>query len=266
MSIKEKLAEIQSGGAKFEHATDVTLAMVQEICDVLKSSSTCTEIVLANVGVDDEGAKLFAEVISSSTTLKKIDLGYNKITGPGVEVIANALAKNTSVTELKLHRQEKEMGRASEEILVAIYGTNTTLTRMYVTLHDRKFNGDNTRGEVRNKEIERRKATGKDWIDLDPARKEEYKAQQEALRKKQAEEEAKANAPISSKIESTGGPYTYKQLTAPREFWPDDVELAKRETYLSDEEFQTVFGMSRADFGKLAGWKKNGLKKDKKLN
>lgn len=229
-------------------------------------NSSCTEIVLANVGVDNVGASAFADVIKNTTTIKKLDLGYNNIAAEGIVAIGEAMKVNTSIEEIKLHRQEKEMGPEAEEKLTSLWETNVTLTRMYVTLHARKFNGDNTRGEVRNKEISRRKAAGKDWIDLDPARKTEYLAMQEEARKKAAEEAAAANAPISAKIASTGGPYTYKQLTSDREFWPDDVDLKNREALLADDEFQQLFGMDKEAFGKLAGWKKTNLKKDKKLN
>lgn len=252
--------------AKLEITTELDAAKVTLITDALKGNTSCEEVVLANTSVDDDGAKLFAAVLTANSTLKKLDLGYNKIRHDGIVAIAEAMKTNASLTEIKLHRQDKDMGRAAEEILTSMWQTNTTLTRCYVTLHDRKFNGDNTRGEVRNKEIERRKAAGKDFLDLDPNRKEEFLAQQEEARKKAAEEEALNNAPISAKIESTGGPYTYKQLTSDREFWPDDVEIGKRESYLADDEFAEVFGMDKDAFGKLAGWKRNGLKKDKKLN
>jgi hypothetical protein len=39
------------------------------------------------------------------------------------------------------------------------------------------------------------------------------------------------------------------------------VDLAKREIYLSDADFQANFGMDKEAWGKLAGWKKTGLKK-----
>lgn len=239
---------------------------VEEICEALQGNTSCEELILQNCGVGNESAKLIAEILKTNTTMKKIDLGYNNIDGDGVAAMAAALTVNATLTEVKLHRQEGDMGPKMEEELTAVWHTNITLTRLYCTLHSRKFNGDNTRGEIRNKEISRRKEAGRDWLDLDPARVDEYRAQQEAKRTEEAEAAAAANAPISAKIASTGGPYTYKQLTSAREFWPDDVEIGIRETYLSDAEFATVMGMDREAFGKLAGWKTKGLKKEKSLN
>jgi len=46
---------------------------------------------------------------------------------------------------------------------------------------------------------------------------------------------------------------------------PLDVNPANKEKYLSDEEFQTVFGMPAADFAALAKWKQQKLKKEKQL-
>eukprot|EP00929_Paragymnodinium_shiwhaense_P112606 TRINITY_DN80862_c0_g1_i1.p1 TRINITY_DN80862_c0_g1~~TRINITY_DN80862_c0_g1_i1.p1 ORF type:complete len:441 (-),score=155.66 TRINITY_DN80862_c0_g1_i1:180-1427(-) len=46
---------------------------------------------------------------------------------------------------------------------------------------------------------------------------------------------------------------------------PADVDPAKREAYLSDADFQTVFGMSAPEFAKLPKWKQQNLKKAKDL-
>merc|ERR1719313_1866621 len=46
---------------------------------------------------------------------------------------------------------------------------------------------------------------------------------------------------------------------------PKDVDPAKREQYLSDDDFQTIFGMDRAAFGALPKWKQNNAKKAKDL-
>jgi len=267
MSLAAKIEGLTSNTAKkFEYDVDLDSKDMTAICEALQANTSCEEVVIANTGVQDSGAIQFAAVLEKNTTMTKLDLGYNKITAVGVEALALALANNTSVLEVKLHRQEKDMGPAAEEKLCVLWETNVTLTRLYATLHSRKFNGDNTRGEVRNKEIMRRKEAGRDWLDLDPARKEEFLVQQTAARKKAEEEAALTNAPISAKIESTGGPYTYKQLTCAKEFFPDDVITGNKETFLSDEEFATVFGMDKEAFGKLPKWKQNGQKKDKKLH
>ena len=44
--------------------------------------------------------------------------------------------------------------------------------------------------------------------------------------------------------------------------YPAGVDPAKRESYLSDEEFESVLKMSRADFDRLATWKKNKAKRN----
>eukprot|EP00439_Symbiodinium_sp_Y106_P038810 s7438_g4.t1 len=46
---------------------------------------------------------------------------------------------------------------------------------------------------------------------------------------------------------------------------PQDVDPARRELYLSDEEFQAVFGMAVADFLKQPKWKQQNAKKAKDL-
>ena len=53
--------------------------------------------------------------------------------------------------------------------------------------------------------------------------------------------------------------YSIQQLTSDNP--PDGVDPSKLETYLSDEEFEKIFEMSRDLFGQLPGWKQDILKK-----
>lgn len=46
---------------------------------------------------------------------------------------------------------------------------------------------------------------------------------------------------------------------------PAGVDAAQKETHLTDDDFQVVFGMSKQEFAALAGWKRNNLKKQKGL-
>ena len=47
--------------------------------------------------------------------------------------------------------------------------------------------------------------------------------------------------------------------------WPEGIDSTNRETYLSDAEFERVFGMQRDAFMGLPMWKRNGMKKQHKL-
>lgn len=47
--------------------------------------------------------------------------------------------------------------------------------------------------------------------------------------------------------------------------WPSDIDTTKREHYLSDEEFSSVFGMDRAAFDKLYSYNKTIIKKEKQM-
>ncbi len=46
---------------------------------------------------------------------------------------------------------------------------------------------------------------------------------------------------------------------------PAGVDPSKKEAYLSDAEFKTVFGMDKAEFYKQPGWKITAAKKAKDL-
>lgn len=211
---------------------------------------------------------LYAEVIEKNATITNLDVGYNKLSGANIVAFGQALCKNKTLKELKIHRQESDYGDANELELIKFWAHNTTLSRMYATLHNRLANNTNTKAEVRNKEIAKRIEAGKNWDDLnpDPEVKARYLAEQEAIKKAAAEAEALANAPITEKVESTGGPYTYKELTCDAQFRPDDVDPKNRELSLNDAEFEALFKMDKEAWGKLAGWKKAGAKKEHKLH
>ncbi|XP_074648526.1 advillin-like [Tubulanus polymorphus] len=58
---------------------------------------------------------------------------------------------------------------------------------------------------------------------------------------------------------------TYPLDVLKQKFVPDTIDPTSKEMYLSDEDFQSVFQMSKDDFGKLKEWKKVQLKKQKGL-
>uniref|UniRef100_A0A0A9GGQ5 HP domain-containing protein n=1 Tax=Arundo donax TaxID=35708 RepID=A0A0A9GGQ5_ARUDO len=59
--------------------------------------------------------------------------------------------------------------------------------------------------------------------------------------------------------------YPYELLTTITEDPAPDIDLTKRETYLSSAEFREKFSMARVAFYKLPKWKQNKLKSDVKL-
>ncbi|KAA3457124.1 villin-2 [Gossypium australe] len=60
---------------------------------------------------------------------------------------------------------------------------------------------------------------------------------------------------------STQSTFSYEQLKAKSENPVTGIDFKRREAYLSDEEFQDVFGMEKEAFYKLPKWKQDMLKK-----
>eukprot|EP00462_Mataza_sp_D1_P019324 CAMPEP_0175146682 /NCGR_PEP_ID=MMETSP0087-20121206/15516_1 /TAXON_ID=136419 /ORGANISM="Unknown Unknown, Strain D1" /LENGTH=342 /DNA_ID=CAMNT_0016431675 /DNA_START=11 /DNA_END=1039 /DNA_ORIENTATION=- len=54
--------------------------------------------------------------------------------------------------------------------------------------------------------------------------------------------------------------YTLSMLQQPKAKCPPGIEFAKREQYLEDSEFVKLFGMDKAAFGKLPGWRRKQKK------
>jgi hypothetical protein len=59
------------------------------------------------------------------------------------------------------------------------------------------------------------------------------------------------------------GTYSYQQLTSGS--LPEGVDATKKEQYLSEDEFQKVFGISKAAFNALPAWKAKPLKQKANL-
>jgi len=270
MSLAQKIEAIKANDASIidlNLANDVIgdanhIALI----DALSTNTHVKKVSLEKTGMTDDVGVLWGPLIASTETIEDLDLGYNKICGPGMVAIGEGLVKNKSISCIKLHRQDKDMGSACEDSFVVFWTVNTTLGRCYVTLHDRTCNQKNTRGEIRNKEIAGRIASGRTYEDLDPATCAEWAKNQKELREKEAEAAAAANAPITEKVSSTGGPYTYKQLTCAAEFRPDDVDVMDRPKFLEDTEFASIFKMSKDEFAALPKWKGNQKKKDANLH
>jgi hypothetical protein len=66
---------------------------------------------------------------------------------------------------------------------------------------------------------------------------------------------------ISENGYSHGRTYPYKSLKEIDEL-PSDVDPSCKESYLSDQEFATVFGMDREAYKELPGWKRHNMKKN----
>jgi len=64
---------------------------------------------------------------------------------------------------------------------------------------------------------------------------------------------------------SAAGDMTLADLQNSEVWHAKGVDPANRETYLADAEFQSLFGVSKADFAKLPKWKKDGEKKKHNL-
>lgn len=57
----------------------------------------------------------------------------------------------------------------------------------------------------------------------------------------------------------------YATLILPADQLPEGIDATRREQYLTDEDFEKYFKMTKADFNALPKWKANGLKKKVKL-
>ena len=58
--------------------------------------------------------------------------------------------------------------------------------------------------------------------------------------------------------------FSYEQLKAPGPY-PAGVDISKRETYLSPEKTEELFGMTKEALASMPGWKRNNLKKKVQL-
>ncbi|KAF2587874.1 hypothetical protein F2Q70_00041055 [Brassica cretica] len=89
----------------------------------------------------------------------------------------------------------------------------------------------------------------------------EVDASEESAEAKEEEEVSPAADAITEEAGTTGATFTYQQLQAKSEKPVKGIDFKRREAYLSEEEFETVFGMEKEAFYKLPRWKQDLLKK-----
>ncbi|CAH2063838.1 unnamed protein product [Thlaspi arvense] len=89
----------------------------------------------------------------------------------------------------------------------------------------------------------------------------EAKEEEEVSPAADASAEEAAAKQDDSEAETTGATFTYEQLQAKSEKPVKGIDFKRREAYLSEEEFKTVFGMEKEAFYKLPRWKQDMLKK-----
>ena len=58
--------------------------------------------------------------------------------------------------------------------------------------------------------------------------------------------------------------YSIDVLSGPPPY-PEGVDPAKRELHLSDTDFQAIFGKNKQEFTAMPGWKRDLIKKKKRL-
>jgi len=110
-----------------------------------------------------------------------------------------------------------------------------------------------------------------DDIPLTEAKDEEEASEVAGLEAKEEEEvspaadetEAKQETEEQgdSEIQPSGATFTYEQLRAKSENPVTGIDFKRREAYLSEEEFQSVFGIEKEAFNNLPRWKQDLLKK-----
>jgi len=204
-SIKEAIEWTEANDPAYIHIsfalfqTELSFQQFALLAKGLQTNTHITEVDLQKLGMTDEDVKEFLPVIQLNKTITHLDLGYNKITQAGIILLAGVLTENSTLQEVKLHRQSHEMGALAEDEVIKIWDKNTHLQRLYATLHNRRCNQANTRGEVRNKEIARRRLEGRDWSELDPASQSEVAKRKHEERLREQEELEKSRAPISEK-------------------------------------------------------------------
>ena len=87
-----------------------------------------------------------------------------------------------------------------------------------------------------------------------------------SLAKKPSSSFSPANSAFAASADATT--FTQDHLVSMnlrKKYHSNIVDLKKLETYLRDEDFKPTFGVSRADFGKMPGWKQIQKRKDANL-
>ncbi|XP_074320488.1 villin-2 [Silene latifolia] len=90
---------------------------------------------------------------------------------------------------------------------------------------------------------------------------EELKIESEPVPATEEEPVSKEDAEDEEIVSGTQSTFTYEQLRSKSENPVTGIDFKRREAYLSEEEFQSIFGISKEAFTKLPRWKQDLQKK-----
>ncbi len=140
---------------------------VAAVLDALKRNRYVLDAQLTGCALENEQAKLVANVLKLNNTLKSVNLETNNFSGPGLTAIIEALATNETLTTLKLSNQKQLLDTKLEQSLAALLEPNKTLTKLSISIKDVTSRNNVERVLARNAELVRKrradakKASGK---------------------------------------------------------------------------------------------------------
>ncbi|MES1919583.1 Gelsolin y domain [Bonamia ostreae] len=119
---------------------------------------------------------------------------------------------------------------------------------------------------MQNKSSKNEEKTDKNEEQSEKMNEEKSEKMNEYLKiEKCSKKEIKSIEEIEKEIEKADRIYSYEKLSKTADEVPPFIDYSKRESYLSDEEFEQIFKMQKAEFYKLTLWKQKILKKNVRL-
>jgi len=141
---------------------------LQSISGPLKAHKCIKKVILRECELGDSAMDILADILSENHVIEELDLQNNKINAAGATVLADkGLANNHGLKTLNMSDQPVKYGGETLDHFVSVYNTNVTLTKIVWRLDDRKA-WTLSKLMIRNVEIAKRQAAGKDFTDLLP--------------------------------------------------------------------------------------------------
>jgi len=126
------------------------------IANALLNNTYVTKVYMSNANVNTEAAKVIAELLSVNKTITELNLETNSIAGDGILAIMESLKNNSTLTELKLTNQAKMIPSDVERAIAPAIESNTSLTKLVLSLREQSCRNAIDKIMFRNKDIVRK--------------------------------------------------------------------------------------------------------------
>ena len=190
------------------------------LSDALKKNTVIKNLILRECEITDGGAEALGQALAENQCIEELDLQQNHLSSAGIISLASGLRSNRSVKTLNLMTQNHKLGEDALEGFIAMFQSNTTLTKLMWKVDSRRT-WEVSKLITRNVEIARKGGVVPENLAPQPA-------------------PVAPVAPVAPPVKEESKPTGYPKTEAPPDPAPQEAETTVPSAGPSGGDFRTL--------------------------